>query len=412
MKFSQYNIDSQIKDSLSELGLKKPTDIQYKAIPSILKGEDVLAVASTGTGKTAAFAIPILHFITGWKKEKLTKGISCLVMVPTRELAVQIAKVFNEIGKYTKVHAYSLHGGVDQDKQIYKLEAGVDVLVATPGRMFDLIHQKKINLNFVRILVLDEADKMLALGFYKDIVDVKKFIPNRHQTLYFSATIDEEIKKLAYSLVQNPIRIQVSPRNAVSKNVAHSVAFIEMQDKRAFLERLINEHPDDKIIVFARTKVRVERVVAAMLRVGIKTIGMHGNLEQEKRQEALNEFNSGKINILVTTDVSSRGIHIENVKYVINYDLPDDPENYIHRVGRTGRGMQKGYAMSFCSEEEKKLLDIIENYLGLEIERVDIERRDYEQILFDSEEVNDWRTLLKDEEEREKKAPKKNFKKK
>lgn len=413
MRFEQYKIAQEIKDSLADLGLKRPTDIQFKAIPSILKGEDVLAIASTGTGKTAAFAIPIIHFITEWKKRKDDKGgIACLVMVPTRELSVQIAKVFNEIGKRTKVHAFSLHGGVEQDQQIYKLKAGVDVLVATPGRMFDLIYQKKINLNFVKVLVLDEADKMLDLGFYKDIKDVKKFLPDNHQTLYFSATISEKIKDLAYSLVRNPIRIQVSPQNAVSKNVSHVVVAVSMDDKRAFLERIINENPTDKMMVFVRTKVRAERVAAAMLRVGIKTLTMHGDKEQEDRQEALRKFNAGEVNIFIATDVSARGVHIESVKYVINYDLPDDPENYVHRVGRTGRGMQKGYAISFCSPEERPLLDDIEAYLGLEVQQINIDRKAYEQILFDSAEVSDWRTLLKEEEKRESSLPKKKFKKK
>ncbi len=408
MKFDQYPISPEVKRSLEELGYKRPTDIQFKAIPSILKGDDVLAIAQTGTGKTAAFAIPILHLLQQRAHRKKDDSVSCLVMVPTRELAAQIAEAFSALAKYTRLKVLGLYGGVSQDPQIKKLDKGVDVLIATPGRMFDLIYQKHIDITGVQLLVLDEADLMLDLGFYKDMLDVIKFLPKHHQTLFFSATISPEIKELAYSIVHNPIRIQISPKDLVSKNVTHSVAFVAMDDKRFFLERLIKEFPEHKILVFVRTKVRAERVVAAMKRIGIDTLSMHGGKDQEDRMEVMNAFKEGKARILVTTDVSARGIHIPNVDYVVNYDLPEVPENYVHRVGRTGRGIHKGNAVSFCSEEEKPLLDDIEKMMDKKVTVMKIDGSDYRETVSFTEDVpnTNWK-LLMEEMEKEQEGRKK-----
>lgn len=413
MKFEQYRISEEIKRSLEELGFKRPTDIQYKAIPSILKGDDVLAIAQTGTGKTAAFAIPILHLLQQQRRSRTKGEVKCLVMVPTRELAIQIADVFKKLGKYTKVDIMGLFGGVEQEAQIKKLDKGVDVLIATPGRMFDLISQGHLDLSHVRTLILDEADHMLDLGFIRDIRDVIKHLPRQHQTLFFSATIDTEIKDIAYSIVRNPIRIQISPDDPVSKNVSHSVAYVEMDDKRFFLERLIREFPENKILVFVRTKVRAERVFSAMQRVGIATLTMHGGKEQDDRLSVMNEFKKGDIKVLITTDVNARGIDIPNVDYVVNYDLPDEPENYVHRVGRTGRGVQKGQAVSFCSAEEKPILEAIQSYLGKEIQTMKIDKSDYRQTISFSEDIpNDNWQLLIDQHEKTLKEQKRKKKKK
>jgi ATP-dependent RNA helicase RhlE len=409
MKFEQYNISPLIKQSLDELGFKKPTDIQYKAIPSILKGDDVLAIAQTGTGKTAAFAIPVLHILHQRDRYNTRHQVKCLVMVPTRELAIQIAEVFVKLSKHTNLTILGLYGGVEQAPQIKKLEKGVDVLIATPGRMFDLVSQRHIDLTRVDILVLDEADHMLDLGFIKDIRDVMRYLPSRHQTLFFSATINEEIKDLAYSIVKNPIRIQISPKDPVSKNVSHAVAYVEMDDKRFFLERLIKEFPEKKILVFVRTKVRAERVFAAMERVGIQTLTMHGGKEQDDRLKVMNEFKKGNTKILIATDVSARGIDIEGIDYVVNYDLPDVPENYVHRIGRTGRGVQKGQAISFCSTEEKPLLDQIQQYMDKDIRVMTIDKTAYiETITFTEETPNDnWQLLLDEAEQEDAKRKKK-----
>ncbi len=413
MKFEQYRISEELKRSLEELGFKRPTDIQYKAIPSILKGDDVLAIAQTGTGKTAAFAIPIIQLLQQQSRSRTKGEVKCLIMVPTRELAVQIGEVFKKLAKYTRVDVMGLFGGVEQEAQIAKLDKGVDILIATPGRMFDLVSQGHLDLSHVQILVLDEADHMLDLGFIRDIRDVLKHLPRNHQTLFFSATIDEEIKDIAYSVVRNPIRIQISPEDPVSKNVSHSVAYVSMDDKRFFLERLVREFPENKILVFVRTKVRAERVAAAMERVNIKSLTMHGGKEQGDRLTVMDEFKKGEVKVLITTDVNARGIDIPDVEYVVNYDLPDEPENYVHRVGRTGRGVKKGQAVSFCSEEEKPVLEAIQAYLGKPITLMTINKDDYrETISFSEETPNDnWKKLIEDHEKATKDLKRKKKKK-
>jgi len=412
MKFDDYRISPEIKKNLSDLGFRRPTDIQYKAITPILKGDDVLAIAQTGTGKTAAFAIPVIDIIHQQKKVTQSEFISCLVMVPTRELALQITGVFKTICQHTLVKTSCVFGGVDQDPQISTLKSGIDILVATPGRLFDLASQGYINLERVQILVLDEADHMLALGFIKDIRQLIHRLPRYRQTLFFSATINPEIKDLAYSLVTNPIRIEISPKDPVAKNVTHSVAFIPMDDKRFFLERVIKENQDSKILVFVRTKVRAERVFKAMERIEIKCLTIHGDKEQKDRLDVMAKFKSGEVKILIATDVSARGIDIADVDYVINYDLPDVAENYVHRVGRTGRGIKKGLAVSFCSPEEKPILDEIETFLEQKIKVVTIDKEDYSATIdFSADNPHDWRALMKEEETPEKSVKKKKKKK-
>ncbi|PIE71239.1 MAG: hypothetical protein CSA22_04225 [Deltaproteobacteria bacterium] len=382
MKFDQYYISDSIKKNLKVAGFKRPTDIQYKAIPSIQKGEDVLAIAPTGTGKTAAFAIPVIDRIHRFKSSRRTYGIRCLVLVPTRELAAQIGDVFNSFSRHTKVKTFALYGGVAQDAQVRRLQDGIDVLVATPGRMFDLIHQKYIRLDRVDTLILDEADRMLDLGFIDDIRSVKKKLTRRHQTLFFSATINPKIKKLAYTQVNTAaIRIQISPEDPVSKNVSHAVVFVAMDDKRFFLERYIREHPDSKLVIFVRTRVRAERVVNAMNRVGISAVSIHGAKDQNERLAVMDAMRKDEVRLLVATDVSARGIDIPDVDGVINYDLPEVAENYVHRVGRTGRGVRKGVALSFCSPKEKTLLADIETHIGKPVDVLTVGRADYAQTL-------------------------------
>lgn len=386
MKFDKYHISQEIKNNLATLGFKRPTDIQFKSIPPIMNGEDVLAIAQTGTGKTAAFAIPVIDRIHRRKSSQRSDGIQCIVMVPTRELAMQIGEVFDEISKYTRTKSFCLVGGVEQDAQIRKLQHGIDILVATPGRMFDLISQGYINLEKIDTLILDEADHMLDLGFIDDIKSVKKMLKQRHQTLFFSATINEEIKKLAYSQVKSSaIRIEISPEDPVSKNVSHAVMFIEMDDKRFFLERFIKEHPDSRIIVFVRTRVRAERVEKAMARAGITSCNLHGGRDQSDRTQIMNAFKLKEFQILIATDVSARGIDVAGVNYVINYDLPEKAENYVHRVGRTGRGTNKGIAISFCSKEEKSRLEDIQDFIHKPIEVIPVSRKEYQFTINSSE---------------------------
>ena len=327
MKFDNYQIDERIKAAIRKEGYKKPTDIQYKAIPNILAGEDLLAIAQTGTGKTAAFAIPILEIVNRLNQKRRSEGIKCLVMVPTRELAIQINDVFTMFGKKLKVVNFSVFGGVEQGPQIAKLEKGIDILVSTPGRMFDLVSQGHLKLNRIKILVLDEADQMLDRGFLGDIQQLIKFLPKKRQTLFISATINDKIKKLAYSLVHKPVRIQISPKDPVSKNVDHFVIHVPMENKRFYLERIVRENPEHKMLVFVRTKVRAERVKKAMERVNISASTLHGDIDQKNRLSVLNDFINGSSTLLIATDVSARGIDIPNVSYVINYDMPDKQEN-------------------------------------------------------------------------------------
>jgi ATP-dependent RNA helicase RhlE len=398
MRFDDYRISGELKENLRSMGFVRPTDIQFKSIPNIQKGEDLLAIAQTGTGKTAAFAIPVIDKIQILKRKKVD-GIKCVVMVPTRELALQITEVFHKLGRNTGIRTFCVYGGVEQDSQISALERGIDILVSTPGRLFDLGSQGYIKLRNVQILILDEADRMLELGFYKDIEDLLKYLPKQRQTLFFSATIDAKIKKLAYSLVSgSAIRIQISPKDPVSKNVSHAVAFIEMDDKRFFLERLIRENPEFKMIVFVRTKVRAERVKSAMDRVMIDSDTMHSDKDQKHREQVLSRFKKGLLRVLIATDVSARGIDIPDVDFVINYDLPDKPENYVHRIGRTGRGTKKGQAVSFCAKEEKEMLEAIENYITKPVEVLKIEKTDYQDtISFNDPAEQDWKKLIEED---------------
>jgi len=413
MKFDQYPIAPTIKKNLEVLGFRRPTDIQYKSIHCILRGEDVLAIAQTGTGKTAAYAIPVLNIVEERKQKRRSDGIKCLVMVPTHELAMQVKEVFNQLGKNTGVKTAAIFGGVEQDPQILKLNKGVDILVATPGRMFDLRSQGHLKLDWIEILVLDEADHMLDLGFIKDIRDLQNYLPKKRQTLFFSATINERIKKIAYTLVRNAIRIQISPKNPVAKNVSHAVSFVEMDDKRFFLERLIKAHPDRKILVFVRTQVRAERVKKAMARVEIESLTIHGGKDQKDRTQVMAQFRSGEVNVLIATDVSARGIDIPGVEYVVNYDLPEQAENYVHRIGRTGRGNNRGNAVSFCSTEEKPMLGEIEEFLGHTIEVINIDKEDYKDTLdLSSDNQRGLKDLMKEIEFMEEKERKRKKRKK
>ena len=409
MKFSEYRLSDEIKRNLSEMDFRRPTDIQYKCIPPIQRGEDVLAIAQTGTGKTAAFAIPIIDKIQQIKKRAKTSAVRAIVMVPTRELATQISKVFNQIGKGTKVQTLCVYGGVDQDPQIEKLLKGVDIIVSTPGRMFDMVSQGYLKLDKIEILILDEADQMLDLGFAKDIDDLVQKIPGRRQTLFFSATINKKIKQQAYKMVSSAaIRIQISPKDPVSKNVDHQIVFVEMDDKRFFLHRLIKENENLKFLVFVRTKVRAERVLSAMERMEIDALSIHGDKDQIDRETALQAFRTDACKVLIATDVSARGIDIEGVDYVINYDIPEVAENYVHRVGRTGRGRKKGKAISFCSKQEKPLIDAIEEYTTVPITRATVSKAEYVNTIELADDGKDnWQALM----ELDIKKPKKKRKK-
>lgn len=379
MKFDKFAIAEEIKTNLINNGYFRTTDIQYKVIPAILNGEDVLAIAQTGSGKTAAFAIPIINIIHQFKTSKRSNGVKCLVLVPTRELAKQIGEVFAKLTKHTKASSYAIYGGVEQDPQINQLAGGIDILIATPGRMFDLISQQHLDISDVSILVLDEADHMLDLGFIDDIECIKRKLNRRHQTLFFSATINPKIKKLAYSQINsNALRIQVSPEKMVSKNISHAIVKVGMPEKRHLLVNFIIENPDAKCIIFVRTQVRVQRIAEHLEKNNLSALSMHGGMSQEERESNLEKFRKQKSGWLITTDVTARGIDLPTISHVINFDLPDEPENYVHRIGRTGRGFAKGDAISFCSPEELEKLKAIEDFLQTKIIQLKIQNHHME----------------------------------
>jgi len=344
-------------------------------------------------------------------EQRRYSGVQALVMVPTHELALQIESVFHQIAKYTDVKTISLIGGVDQDPQIEALTKGVDIIIATPGRMFDLISQGHFQTHRIEILVLDEADHMLDMGFKDDIIDILKKLPKRRQTLFFSATINDHIKRTAYKIVkQGAIRIQLSTKNPVAKNIDHFVLFVDMDHKRFFLERVINENPGQKILAFVRTKVRAERVSKAMARVNINSLTIHGDKTQEERITVMEQFRSGNVNLLIGTDVTARGIDIPDISIVINYDLPDESENYVHRVGRTGRGKRKGHAYSFCAPEEKEALKNIQEFIEKDIKVLNLDDGEYHDTLHvERDRSNDYMSLIKEMQEREE-SKKKSYK--
>lgn len=387
----------EVRDNVRAMGFNRPTDIQFKVIPHVLEGDDILAIAQTGTGKTAAFAIPVVSNLMRRPRRWGYEGVRCVVMEPTHELAAQVAGVIKDVAKGTGVSVVAVYGGVEQDNQIALLKGKADIVVATPGRLFDLAAQGHLVTSQAEVLVVDEADHMLALGFYEDIRQLVRRLPRRRQTLFFSATIDEKIKDLAYSLVYRAVRIEMS-QNKVAKNVTHQVLPVPMDQKRFFLERIARENPEGHIMVFVRTKVRAERVKAAMDRVGLTSVFLHGGMSQRERQTALDDFRASRVQMLISTDVAARGIDIPGVDYVVNYDVPEEPENYVHRVGRTGRGMAKGYALTFSDEGERQLIDAIQAYMQENIPVLQMDRQDREATVdFSDDAANDWRSLIADD---------------
>ncbi len=400
MLFERYRLHPALARNLEEGGFRRPTDIQFRAIPAVLDGNDLLAIAQTGTGKTMAFAVPTIHLLTQLPEPRESFSPRALVMVPTHELALQILRVFKSLTQGTGLKLAAIIGGKSVDEQMSLVSPNVDIIIATPGRMNDLGRNRLINLSELEILVLDEADKMLEMGFKDDIHHILRHIPRRRQTLFFSATISPTIKKLAYALVVKPIRIEIAPEDPVSKNIDHSVLEVDMDDKRFFLERLVKEHAGMKILVFTRTQVRAERVQAAMQRVGIEAGVLHGGLEREARREALDTFARGEVKLLIATDLSARGLDIQDIAYVVNYDMPREAETYVHRIGRTGRGKNRGIAVSFCAPEEEPLRRNIEKLLGHFIQVLDLSEEEYEGTKdFSVAAETDWKTLMKRHQE-------------
>lgn len=367
MKFSDFNLIGDIQWAIKEAGYETPTPIQAQAIPSLLEGKDLLGCAQTGTGKTAAFALPILNRLSKNPRRLEPKQTRVLVLAPTRELAIQIHESFNVYGKNLRLKYAVIFGGVNQGPQVGIMRSGVDVLVATPGRLLDLISQNYLVLNKLEILVLDEADRMLDMGFLPDIKKIIQLLPKQRQNLFFSATMPKEIQNLAHSLLVNPVKVEVAPVSSTVEVIDQSVMFVEKSKKRDLLRTLLKQKEFKSVIVFSRTKHGANRIVETLEKNNISSEAIHGNKSQNARQRALENFRTGKVRVLVATDIAARGIDIDNVSHVINFDLPADSESYVHRIGRTARAGAKGIAIAFCDAEEKAYLKDIEKVIGKSI---------------------------------------------
>jgi ATP-dependent RNA helicase RhlE len=362
MSFRDLGLAEPLLRAVAAAGYSDPTPIQSASIPHVLLGRDILGTAQTGTGKTAAFALPILHRLLTTPPRQATRRatIRALVVSPTRELAAQIADSFATYGRETALCHTTIFGGVGQGPQTRALRKGVDILVATPGRLLDLMEQGFVDLKGVEILVLDEADRMLDMGFLPDVRRIVGHLPTVRQTILLSATMPQPIAALADSLLRNPTRIRIAPVAATTKLIEQSVCFVETRHKPRVLARFLKTRPIDRALVFTRTKRGADRVVRDLAKSGIRATALHGNKSQSNRQRALANFKSRHTPILIATDIAARGIDVEGISHVLNYDLPHEPETYVHRIGRTGRAGASGIALSFCDGAERKLLQAIE----------------------------------------------------
>ena len=353
MNFNELNLIAPLVQALEKKGYQHPTPIQEKSIPHILQGKDIFGCAQTGTGKTAAFALPILQLLSAKPLAERSKDIKALILAPTRELALQISENFAAYGKNLHISHTLVFGGVSQVPQVNSLKRGVDVLIATPGRLLDLMQQGYIKLNHIEYFVLDEADRMLDMGFINDIRKVIAKLPSKKQTLFFSATVSPEIMLLANTLLKSPVRVSVDPPSSTTELVKQSVYFVNKEDKRSLLKHLIEEDSIEHALVFTRTKRGADRVAKDLNSTGIKAESIHGNKSQNARERALKGFKNRTIRVLVATDIASRGIDVDKLSHVINYEIPEQAEVYVHRIGRTGRAGSTGTAFSFCTDDEK-----------------------------------------------------------
>ena len=367
MSFKNLGIIPEILKAIEQQGYDTPSPIQEKAIPVLIEQRDVLASAQTGTGKTAAFAIPIIQGLYQDKIKHDKKHIKALIMAPTRELAEQIKDSFRGYSRHMGLTTEVVYGGVKQRGQEIALRRGVDILVATPGRLLDLIQQGLIKLQYVKYLVLDEADHMLDMGFIKDVRKIVSYVKEMHQTMLFSATLPKEILQLANELLINPVRIEITPPEAMIDKIDHSVYFVTKKEKTNLLIDLFVNPKLASVLVFTRTKHGANKLVKELLSYGIKADAIHGNKSQNMRQKALNNFKQKNLRVLVATDIAARGIDVDDLSHVINYDLPESAETYVHRIGRTGRAEKTGIAMSFCSQDEAHLLTEIEKINKIKI---------------------------------------------
>lgn len=368
MTFDQLNLIEPILTALKQEGYHTPTPIQEQSIPLLLQGKDLLGCAQTGTGKTAAFAIPILQLVCKTQiGGNYSKGIKALILTPTRELAIQIDESFAAYGKNLRMKHQVIFGGVSQVHQVNALRSGVDILVATPGRLLDLMQQGHVRLHDIQFFVLDEADRMLDMGFINDVKKIVAKLPAKKQTLFFSATMPPEIEKLSATLLHNPAKVEVTPVSSTVEKIEQAVYFVEKENKKHLLNELLKDQQIQTALVFTRTKHGADKVVKDLTKQGITAEAIHGNKSQNARQRALTNFKAGSTRILVATDIAARGIDIDLLSHVFNYELPNVPETYVHRIGRTGRAGASGMAVSFCDGEERAYLKDIQKLIKIQL---------------------------------------------
>lgn len=363
MSFKEFNLDPRLLEAIAAQGYTMPSPIQQQAIPVALSARDLLGCAQTGTGKTAAFVIPLLQQLLEEQKTTQRQQVKALILAPTRELALQISESVRQLSRFTGIQHVAVFGGVSQHAQVSKLRAGASIVVATPGRLKDLLQQNLLSLQYVKYLVLDEADRMLDMGFVKDVQQITRQLPADRQTLLFSATMPPAILQLAGSLQKKPVRIEVTPAGSSAVQVAQSVYFSDKQQKPVLLVELLQEELMKTVIVFTQMKYSADKLSRYLQKAGIDTGVIHGNRSQQQRESALQRFKNRDIRVLVATDIAARGIDVSQLECVINYDLPLTAETYVHRIGRTGRAGASGTAISFCSPEEKPLLTAIQQLI-------------------------------------------------
>ena len=369
MSFNNLQLIEPLLRALQHEGYTTPTPIQQQAIPVILQGRDVRGCAQTGTGKTAAFAIPMLQLLQQEHEDHLQARpkIKALILTPTRELAIQIEESFKAYGKYLNLRHLVIFGGVSQVSQVNNLRRGIDILVATPGRLLDLMNQGHVSLKDIKYFVLDEADRMLDMGFVHDVKRIISKLPVNRQTLFFSATMPHEINDLARNILKNPVSLEVTPVSSTADTVKQAVYFTEKQNKASLLKHIMKDPEVKNALVFTRTKHGADKLVKYLVTTGIRAEAIHGNKSQGARQNALNNFKSNRTRVLVATDIAARGIDIDELSHVVNFELPHVPETYVHRIGRTGRAGASGISFSFCDHEEKLLLKDIQKLIGKKI---------------------------------------------
>jgi ATP-dependent RNA helicase RhlE len=393
MTFSKTGLDTPLLQALSDKGYETPTPIQVQAIPPILNGKDILGCAQTGTGKTAAFSVPIIQnlYRSIGRNSGNRRAIGALILTPTRELAIQIEENIKAYNKYTKLSHAVIYGGVKQGSQVDQLKRGIDILVATPGRLLDLIGQGYVDLSEIKVFVLDEADRMLDMGFINDIKKVLKLIPAKRQSLFFSATMPDNIVALSKQILTNPQKIEVSPASTTAETVHLEVLYTNRNLKSQLLLHTLNERKIDHVLVFTRTKHGADRVARFLKKNNISSSSIHGDKAQNQRQKALKLFKEGKLNVLVATDIAARGIDIDKLKFVINYEIPHEPEAYVHRIGRSGRAGEEGVAISFAEPEENAYIRDIEKLIGQKINVVKDHPYPQTDKPMNEEEKKEWR---------------------